>query len=196
MAASYAQPFPEHCLSCNLSAGKASSSGESGLEISLGAPQFFLHITAKAAERVLIGAAVNLYRDGKQENQTAKVVSVSTPGADGNVEVLCRDDSGETRVIGSEQDWKIRMQSKQYDTCVPLEALRQGSANEYYVLVLTEKQTILGVQLAAEKVSVDLIAHDGSHAAIEGNLTGEEKLITACSKEVQDGDLVVENEGE
>lgn len=188
--------FSGTLLSCDLSAGKASAAGESGLLISLGAPQFLIGIPAKQAEKISIGDAVCLYRDGKQEDKTAKVVSVSTPNAEGNVEVICRDDSGETRVIGAEQEWKIRKQSKPYNTCVPLEALRQGGANEYYVFVLTEKQTILGEQLVAEKVDVSLIAHDGSYAAVECSLTDDAKLITTCSKEIQDGDLVVKNDGD
>ena len=187
--------FSGTLISCELSAGKASVSGESGLTVSLGAPQLLISISAKQAERVSIGDAVSLYRDGKQEDQTASVVSISTPDTDGNVTILCQDDSGQTRVIGSEQDWKIRKQSKQYSTCVPLEALRQGGTDEYYVLVLTEKQTILGKQLVAEKVEAELIAHDLTHAAIEANLTEDVKLITTCSKEVQDGDLVIEHDG-
>lgn len=188
--------FSGTLLSCDLSAGKASAAGESGLQISLGALQLSIEISAKQAERISIGDAVCLYRDGKQEDKTAEVVSVSTPDTEGNVKVICRDDSGQTRVIGAEQEWKIRKQSQQYGTCVPLEALRQGSADDYYVFVLTGKQTILGEQFEAQKVSVDLIAHDDSHAAVECSLAGDEKLITTCSKEIQDGDLVVENDGD
>ena len=187
--------FSGTLISCDLSAGKASTAGESGLIVSLGAPQLQISVSAKQAERISIGDAVNLYRDGKQEDKTASVVSISPPDPDGNVKILCQDDSGQTRVIGSEQDWKIRKQSKQYSACVPLEALRQGGTNEYYVLVLSEKQTILGTQLVAEKVPVELIAHDLSHAAIDGSLNENVKLITTCSKEVQDGDLVMEHDG-
>ena len=38
----------------------------------------------------------------------------------------CGGTNGETRTIGAEQEWKLKKQSGQYDTCVPLEALRQG----------------------------------------------------------------------
>jgi hypothetical protein len=188
--------FSGTLLSCDLSAGKASVAGESGLQISLGAPQFLISISTKQAEKISIGDSVCLYRDGKQEDKTAEVVSVSTPDMEGSVEVICRDNSDEMRVIGAKQEWKIRKQSKQYDTCVPLEALRQGGADEYYVFVLTGRQTILGEQLEAQKVYVDLVAHDDSHAAIDCDLAGDEKLITTCSKEIQDGDLVVENDGD
>ena len=62
------------------------------------------------------------------------------------------------------------------------------------MLVLVEKQTILGAQLAAKRVNVELLAHDGSRAAVSGELTRDDKLISACSKEIKDGDLVVKND--
>ena len=55
---------------------------------------------------------------------------------------------GDERAIGLVQGWKFKKQSGQYETCVPLEALRQGGGNDYYVLELVEKQTILGTQSA------------------------------------------------
>ena len=186
--------FSGTLLSCDLSAGKPSSSGESGLEISLGAPQLSIGISAKQAERVMIGDTVCLYHNGKREDDTAQIASISMPDSEGNVKLLCSDESGQTRVIGSEQEWKIRKQSEQYGTCIPLEALRQGSGEQYYVLVLTEKQTILGKQFVAEKIDVSLIAHDENYAAVECNLGDDAKLITTCSKEIQDGDLVIEND--
>lgn len=182
-------------LSCDLTPGKASTAGISGMEVALGDALFQFTVSAKQAERISLGDSVLIYRDSKQEKQPLEVVSLSTPDADGKVTVRCGG-GGEGRAIGSEQDWKLKKQSGQYDTCVPLEALRQGGSNDYYVLVLQEKQTILGTQLMAKRVSVELLAHDGSHAAVEGELTREDKLITACSKEIKDGDLVVKNDAD
>ncbi|MEN6419971.1 MAG: hypothetical protein ABFC73_13730 [Clostridiaceae bacterium] len=185
--------FSGTILSSDLSPGKASVSGSSGLEVALGDALFQFTVTAKEAERISIGDSVSLFSsEGKQEKKPLEVVSISVPDADGKVSVRCG--GGDGRAIGSAQDWKLKNQSGQYETCVPLEALRQGGSNEYYVLVLVEKQTILGTQLAAKRVDVDLIAHDGSHAAVEGELTREDKLITVCSKEIKDGDLVVKND--
>lgn len=180
-------------LSCDLTPGKASESGTSGLEVALGDALFQFTVTAKDAERVSLGDSVSLFSEGKQEKQQLEVVSISVPDADGNVTVRCSG-GGDGRTIGLEQDWKLKKQSGQYDGCVPLEALRQGGSDDYYVLVLVEKQTILGAQLAAKRVSVELLAHDGSHAAVSGELTRDDKLISACSKEIKDGDLVVKND--
>lgn len=188
--------FSGTILSCDLAPGKASTSGETGLEVALGEPQFLLQVSAKEAERIALGDSVYLYQEGKQEKQPMEVIAVSAPDTEGKVSVRCTDQSGKTRTIGAAQEWKLKKQSGQYDTCVPLDALRQESSNDYYVLLLVEKQTILGTQLAAKKASVTLIAHDGTHAAVEGELTREDTLITICSKEIKDGDLVTKNDAE
>lgn len=188
--------FSGTIISCDLVPGKASSAGETGLEVALGEPQFLLQVSAKEAERFALGDSVYLLAEGKQEKQPMEVIAVATPDAEGKVAVRCADQSGETRMIGAAQEWKLKKQSGQYDTCVPLDALREGGSNDYYVFVLVEKQTILGTQLAAKKVSVTLIANDEIHAAVEGELTREDTLITTCSKAIQNGDLVIKNDAD
>ena len=183
-------------ISCDLVAGKASTSGVSGLEVALGTPELELRIPKKEAERIAVEDEIILLQDGKQEDETLLVRSISTPDADGIVTVLGGGSSGTERKIGGAQDWKIRKKSTQYDTCVPLEALRQGGGDIYYVFVIREISTILGTELEAEQVSVELLAHDEKRAAVTGELTSEDKLITTCSKEIQDGDLVVKNGGD
>lgn len=182
-------------LSCDLAVGKASTAGVSGLEIAQGAPRFSMLVTAKDAERVSIGDQVTLYRDGSAEQQTLKVDSISTPNAEQQVTLKCAGTGDGVQQIGAEQEWSIRKKSGQYNTCVPMEALRQGGAEEYYVFVLVERDTILGKQLAVKRMDVDLLAHDAKHAAVSGDLTTEDELVTTSSKEIVDGDLVVKNEG-
>jgi hypothetical protein len=161
----------------------------------LGDALFQFTVKAKEVERITLGDAVSLFNEGKQEKKSLEIVSVSMPNSEGNVTVRCSG-GGDARAIGSEQEWKLKKQSGQYDACVPLEALRQGGGDAYYVLVLVEKKTILGAQLAAKRVDVVLLAHDGSRAAVEGELTRKDQLIGSCSKEIKDGDLVVKNDAD
>lgn len=182
-------------LSCDLAVGKPSTAGNSGLEIALGAPRFSMKLDAKSAERVSIGSEVTLYREGKPENAPLKVDSISMPDADNQVTVKCSGAGEGEHAIGAEQEWDMRKKSNQYDSCIPIEALRQGGPDEYYVFVLEEKDTILGKQLAVKRVDVDLLAHDAKRAAISGGLEEDDKLATTSSKEITDGDLVVLYEG-
>ncbi len=187
--------FTGTILSCDLVPGKPSESGSSGLEVALGEAMFQFTVSAKEVERMKLGDSVLLSSEGKQEKDPLEIVSIAMPDAEGKVIVRCSG-GGDARAIGAEQEWKFKKQSGQYDACVPLEALRQGGSNEYYVLVLVEKQNILGTQLTAKRVDVELLAHDGSHAAVQGALTRQDQLIGMCSKEVKDGDLVVKNDAE
>ena len=187
-------------VSCDLVAGKTSVAGTSGLEIALGMPQLELQIPKKEAERVAIGDEITLLHEGKQEDETLRVSSISAPDENDLVTAPgAREGEGNDsteRKIGSTQDWKIKKKSGQYYTCVPLEALRQGDGDTYYVFVLREVSTILGTELEAQRVDVDLLAHDDKRAAVDGELTSEDRLITTCSKEIIDGDRVVLHDGD
>lgn len=182
-------------LQCDLAVGKASVAGSSGLEIALGRPRFSMLLDTKAAEQVRIGDEVTLYLDGKPERATLKVSSISMPDKNDQVTLICSGAGDEERPIGTEQEWRIRKKSSQFDSCIPLEALRQGGPEEYYAFLLVEKDTILGKQLAVRRVEVELLAHDDQRAAISGEITQEDKLVTTSSKEIVEGDLVVQDEG-
>ena len=192
--------FAGTVISCDLVAGKASVAGTSGLELALGSPQLELRISKKESERVAVGDEIVLMREGKQEDETLRIRSISAPDADETVTVLGAPGDAEAsrteRKIGNAQDWKIRKKSGQYDTCVPIEALRQGAGDTYYVYVIREVATILGTELEAQRVDAVLLAHDDKRAAVDAELTSEDRLITACSKEISDGDRVVLHDGD
>ena len=120
---------------------------------------------------------------------------MKAPDAEDMVVILCAGDGGKARLTGAKQDWKIKKQSKKYNVCVPIAALRQSGPEQYYVLLLSEKETILGTQLIAKAQEVELIAHDGRRAAITGNIGEQDRLITVSSKELRDGDYVVRQDG-
>lgn len=183
--------FAGTLVKCDLAVGKASVGGSTGLEIAPEGVAFMLSVTPKEAERIAVGDAVTLYDDGQEEEQCLTVAAVQPPDAEDRVRVVCAGDGGRERLTGAVQDWRIEKQSARYHTCIPLAALRQSGPEEYYVLLLSEKETILGTQLVAQKQAVSLLARDSRRAAIEGGVSEQDTLITACSKELRDGDYVV-----
>ena len=85
----------------------------------------------------------------------------------------------------------ISSKSKKYTTCVPLTALRQGAGDSYYVLVVTEKETVLGEELIAKKIDLNIEKRDGEYAAVtEGALGKNDKIIVDSNKIINDGDRV------
>ena len=133
--------------------------------------------------------ALNLGSSGIVENLTIDSISKS----DDNAEMLKVtvvlpvgigeiDDSGEI-IVSSK--------SKKYGTCVPLAALRQGDGDSYYILVVTEKETVLGEELTAKKVDVKVEKRDGEYAAVsDGSIARNDKIIIDSNKTVEDGDRV------
>lgn len=75
-----------------------------------------------------------------------------------------------------------------YDTCVPMSALRQDS-HGYFVYVMETTQTLMGIDKRVTRVSVSIEKTDGRYAAVSG-LSGHEQVILSSSKPLSDGDSV------
>ena len=133
--------------------------------------------------------ALNLGSSGIIENLTIDSISKNDDNPDTlKVTVVLPvgigeiDESGE-RIVSSK--------SKKYGTWVPLAALRQGDGDSYYILVVTEKETVLGEELTAKKVDVKVEKRDGEYAAVsDGSLGRNDKIIIDSNKTVEDGDRV------
>lgn len=92
--------------------------------------------------------------------------------------------------IGEYGEIIIHGRSKNYDVIVPLEAIHQDSKS-YYVLVLGKKNTILGVQQIASKVSVTILDKNGLKVALEDSiLSSDDEIILTSNKSIGDGDRV------
>ena len=92
--------------------------------------------------------------------------------------------------IGEYGEIIIHGKSKNYDVIVPLEAIHQDS-KAYYVLVIGKKNTILGVQEIASKVSVTISDKNGLKVALEDSiLSPDDEIILTSNKSIGDGDRV------
>ena len=92
--------------------------------------------------------------------------------------------------IGEYGEIIIHGRSKNYDVIVPLEAIHQDS-KAYYVLVIGKKNTILGVQQIASKVSVTISDKNGLKVALEDSiLSPDDEIILTSNKSIGDGDRV------
>lgn len=138
--------------------------------------------------------ALNLGTYGIIENLTIGSISKNQDNADTlNVTVVLPTGIGE---IDDSGEIVVSSKSKKYGTCVPLSALRQGEGTDYYVLVVTEKETVLGEELIAKRIDVRVEKRDGEYAAVtDGVLARNDKIIIDSNKTVEDGDRVrLENE--
>ncbi len=133
--------------------------------------------------------ALNLGSSGIIENLTIDSISKNDDNSDTlKVTVVLPVGIGE---IDESGEIIVSSKSKKYGTCVPLAALRQGDGDSYYILVVTEKETVLGEELTAKKVDVKVEKRDGEYAAVsDGSLGRNDKIIIDSNKTVEDGDRV------
>lgn len=133
--------------------------------------------------------ALNLGSSGIIENLTIDSISKNDDNPDTlKVTVVLPVGIGE---IDESGEIIVSSKSKKYGTCVPLAALREGDGDSYYILVVTEKETVLGEELTAKKVDVKVEKRDGEYAAVsDGSLGRNDKIIIDSNKTVEDGDRV------
>lgn len=135
------------------------------------------------------GVALNLSSSGLVDKLTVDAITASQENPDYlDVIVMLPAGVGEIDDTG---DIIISSKSKKYGTCVPLAALRQGDNGNYYILTVSEKETVLGTEKVAKKVEVRVEKKDGEFAAISDNsISRGEQVIVGSNKNVEEGDRV------
>lgn len=142
-------------------------------------------ILVKQGQKVVL----NLGSAGIVDNLTVEAISINQENSDYlDVTVVLPVGTGE---IDDSGEIIISSKSQKYGTSVPLAALRQGDNSDYYILVVSEKETVLGEELIAKKIDVKVDKKDGEFAAInEGIIGRSDKVIVDSNKTVEDGDRV------
>ena len=159
-----------------------------------GAKGFEAHLQlAKAdAEKLTVGDACEVTTSGGSmyytPTVTGTVSAISAPDEQDRVQVTIRlpeDDwfEGQSVEVQAVQD------KNTYDLCVPLSALHSDNTG-YYLLVVEQKSTVLGVENVAVKVYVSLVASDDETAAVQGPVDRSSPVITGSNKAVTAGDRV------
>lgn len=92
--------------------------------------------------------------------------------------------------VGTSGDLIVEKRSQKYNSCVKAAAL-MGTQNDRYVLVIREKQSILGVQNTVEKVSVRVLGQDSSNVALEdGSLSKQDQFVLASTRPLTDKERI------
>lgn len=93
--------------------------------------------------------------------------------------------------IGDTATLSLSNKSKRYSVCVPLNALHQDGENKYYILVVGEKETILGTENVAQRVDISIEDKNDTYAALEdGTINNSQKIIVSSNKTIKEGDRV------
>lgn len=155
-----------------------------------------LEADARTADQIDLDSEVLLSIEDVPEQIKGKIAEITSfVGNDGkegytvSISLECEDQA----IAGKQAEIVIRQTSVNYSAILPNYALNKDTKG-YYVLVLTEKESILGNHYVAARVSVDLVDTDHSNVAVMG-INVDMPVIVASTAEIEEGDRVKYNEG-
>ena len=92
--------------------------------------------------------------------------------------------------VGESASVKISVESKQYQCCIPIEALHQDG-NNYFIYVVSTKDTILGKEEIASKIDVKIEDMNGKYAGTNDlSIMYDQEIIISSNKNIENQDRV------
>lgn len=139
------------------------------------------HVNAKDAARLTLeGSPVEVTVDYIQQNEADSELY--------DVTVLLPEGVG---TVGQSGSFTCEQQSEPYSLVIPLEALHEDENKRKYVWLLGERSGILGTELTAEKIYVEVLEQNAQEAALEaGSIDSDTELIVSSTKVLEDRAVV------
>jgi biotin carboxyl carrier protein len=171
--------------------GKITAADSPVVTLSTGGYSFEVILTRKEAERIVINDICNIRLTGSKDNIKAKVDYMENifDEAKGEQTKIIITLPNVSYVVGMYGEITFEKSSELFDGCISLSAVREDNIGKF-VLVVREKDSILGKELVATRVEVTIIDRDSSSAVIESGLTPQDRVINESSKEIKEGDRV------
>ena len=147
-------------------------------------------VTSKQAKSVKVGdevSVVNAWYYGDVNVNLVAIQPDKNNTRDGKILVFSVNGSGVNP--GQSITLSVGQKSSEYDNIVPLSALQNDNTGDF-VLIMETKSTPFGSRYIAKRVDVEILAKDDRVAAVSGDLTGWEYVITNASKYIESGDQV------
>ncbi len=144
----------------------------------------------KEAERLSVGdeATLSYVQEGKSLSGKVVITSIGAADDKGMVTVGADLPAG-NYPDGVSANLEVSKRSEQYRMVLPLGALR-GNGQDNFVLILREKQTVMGTEQTVVKLSVTVKEQDSQNVAVEGSFLGDEQVVVSSNKPIEEGDRV------
>lgn len=154
--------------------------------------KFVTTITKEEQKYVSLGDELTLETKGKKSINGLTVTSITKNEKEADTyKVTVSLNAVEEVNLYDSATMKVSGTAKTYSTCISQSALRKGANDQDYVLLLVEKDTVLGKQLEAEALNVNVQDSNGTYAALaEGEIAPGQKIVLSSDKEIQAGDTV------
>ena len=149
---------------------------------------FQAQVDKEEAALLAQGQRMSLKRTGEAKELNAVVESVDRLSEDGKCTVSASLAEGEGW-LGETCSFTVVLQSGVYPMVIPIEALREDTIG-YFCLVVQPEKTILGEELTAVRVNVEVLEKSSTSAAVSGPVTSVTPLVLSSNKSVSPGDRV------
>ena len=153
-------------------------------------------ITQSEAERLRVGSEAEVTTGGGSlfftPTTIATVSAVSLPNENDEVTVTLRLPHGSWNV-GQRIDAQIILSRASYDLSVPIAAVQSDNAG-YFLHVMEQRSTIMGLQNVVVRVNVTIIAADDMTASVLGAVGRNTQVIVSSNRPISVGDRVRESE--
>ena len=162
--------------------------GDALVAIGDGRLKFEGTVEKKLGELITAGTKINLQYGESRRTYEAVVDSVDflSEEEQAHFTASVQEDTG---VLGATAAFSLNLTSQQYNQVIPIAGLRQES-DGYYILVVKPQKTILGEELTAEKIPVELLEKSSTQAAVQGAFSNTDQLIVSSSRIIEAGDRV------
>jgi len=161
-------------------------SGEKIIKIGSGDFMFRASFDKECSKYVKEGEEIMLTFPGNDRYHSAEIKEV-TINSEGEAELTAMLPEGDY-LLGEKASFRVTSESDYYNFTIPIEAIRRDTGGDY-VYITVEKEGVLGIELEAYPVHVQIIDKDNTLAAIEG-ISKEEDIITGSTKFIYAGSKV------
>lgn len=179
-------------VSLGIKAGEVTS-GSQGIKLAVNGAILEVGLEKEDTKKIAVGDDVEVSIGDSKEKLKGQIKAIDKEEKDGVY--ACEVSLPENDyAIGGPATFKWSKDSTQYDMCIPINALREDGYRQTYVLVLREKESILGNEWQATRLDVTVLDKDNKTAAVEGGISYEDQIIVGGNKEIAANDRVrVEN---
>ena len=147
--------------------------------------------TEEDSQYIGVGDQVLLQTSNGKLYQDLPVTTFSTTEEPGGGYRLTVQIPSANLSLGANAHLSFTKKSQLYTCCIPLSALRLDSRNQPYVLVVEQSESIMGDELQARKVNVNVLEKNATMAAIaEGTVGPKDHVIIGSDREIDAGSRV------
>lgn len=153
--------------------------------------RFTAELTKEQETYIGAGDEVTLTDSRRNQLEQLAVESVAADGENEGIYEISVPLPDDTLELGAAAVLDYSSPSQTYAICVPLAALHLDERNQPYVLTYDEQDSVLGRELRARKVSVNILDQNESYAALaDGSISGQDEVIVSADKAVDDGSRI------